>query len=180
MRERGVKCTHMIFLTTGQVLLTPSDLEAAEYLLQLKEVDGNEIQLKTKGLNVSNGVLLKYPILMPLSPIERHLVLEAKKCKLHIGEPTRQVEVTVKGPLPGFLELEDWGTFYTRPYNREPLRCFRCHNHCAALGANVTGTTRTTALSLSGAEFVQDPTTLPYASTSTRTDKRPLQNARTA
>ncbi|XP_045105292.1 uncharacterized protein LOC123500718 [Portunus trituberculatus] len=42
------------------------------------------------------------------------------------GELTRQVAITVDGPLPGFLKLGSWGTFYMRPFSREPLRCFRC------------------------------------------------------
>ncbi|XP_050705389.1 uncharacterized protein LOC126990785 [Eriocheir sinensis] len=37
-----------------------------------------------------------------------------------------EVFVTVAGPLPGSLDLGSWGTFYTRPYSKEPLRCYNC------------------------------------------------------
>ncbi|XP_050691174.1 uncharacterized protein LOC126982938 [Eriocheir sinensis] len=37
-----------------------------------------------------------------------------------------QVFITVAGPLPGSLDLGSWGLFYTRPYSKEPLRCYNC------------------------------------------------------
>ncbi|XP_050706454.1 proline-rich protein 36-like [Eriocheir sinensis] len=74
----------------------------------------------------TKGVLLAYPVAMPLRPLLRHpRVLEAVRCTTRDG-PTRQVFVTVAGPLPGSLDLGSWGTFYTRPYSKEPLRCYNC------------------------------------------------------
>ncbi|XP_050691204.1 proline-rich protein 36-like [Eriocheir sinensis] len=61
-----------------------------------------------------------------LAPLLGHpRVLEAERYTTRDG-PTRQVYVTVAGPLPGSLDLGSWGTFYTRPYSKEPLRCYNC------------------------------------------------------
>merc|ERR1712035_430 len=74
--------------------------------INLTEIEGKPIQLKASRQGTSKGVLLRYPILMPLTPIEKHPnMLEVKKCRIYTGEPTRQVEITVQGPLPGCLEL---------------------------------------------------------------------------
>lgn len=32
----------------------------------------------------------------------------------------------MKGPFPGTLDLGSWGVFYTRPFSKEPLRCYCC------------------------------------------------------
>ena len=69
--ERDLTCKQIIFLTSGQVLLTPPNQEASNYLLQLQEVDGIQMKLRATGQNISKGVLLRYPILMSLTPIER-------------------------------------------------------------------------------------------------------------
>ena len=108
--------------------MTPPDQEVVDYLLQLEEIDGNSIHLRVSGQHITNGVLLKYPLLITLTHRETPstVVLEAKLCRIHTGEPTRQVKITMKSPLPGFLNLKEWGTFYTKRYNKEPLRCFKC------------------------------------------------------
>jgi len=117
----------MKFLESGQVLLSPPDMDTYNIVMSLREINGIPLQLRTASHGITRGVLLRYPLLMPLSPILKHpQVATAVRCTTRQGEPTRQVEITTRGPLPGSLELGNWGTFYTRPYSREPLRCFKC------------------------------------------------------
>ena len=40
--------------------------------------------------------------------------------------PTRQVLVTLRGPVPVSLDLGCWGCFACRPLVSEPVLCFRC------------------------------------------------------
>ena len=120
----------MKFLASGNVLMSPPDLKTYEHLLKIQEVKGLPVQLKAAGQGTSKGILMKFPVLMPLKPILDHpQVLEAKRCRIYSGEETRQVEITVQGHLPGFLQLGSWGTFFTRPYSREPLRCYNCQRY---------------------------------------------------
>ncbi|XP_050709633.1 uncharacterized protein LOC126994355 [Eriocheir sinensis] len=114
------------FLESGCVLVTPTDRHQHDALLGVKEVSGVPVSLRVAPGANTKGVLLAYPVAMPLKPLLRHpRVLEAERCSTRDG-PTRQVFVTVAGPLPGTLDLGSWGVFYTRPYNREPLRCYNC------------------------------------------------------
>lgn len=118
----------MKFLHSRQVLLSPRTQELHDMILQLRELKGKPILLRAASENsTTKGVLLRYPLLMPISPILKNpLVLSAERLTTRDGEETRQVLITVRGPLPGTLELGNWGTFYTRPYSKEPLRCFHC------------------------------------------------------
>ncbi|XP_050710075.1 proline-rich protein 36-like [Eriocheir sinensis] len=114
------------FLESGCVLITPADSAQHDTLLAVREVSGVPVQLRVAPGANTKGVLLAYPVAMPLKPLLRHpRVLEAVRCTTRDG-PTRQVFVTVAGPLPGSLDLGSWGTFYTRPYSKEPLRCYNC------------------------------------------------------
>ncbi|XP_050705385.1 caskin-1-like [Eriocheir sinensis] len=114
------------FLESGCVLITPADSAQHDTLLPVREVSGVPVQLRVAPGANTKGVLLAYPVAMPLKPLLRHpRVLEAVRCTTRDG-PTRQVFVTVAGPLPGSLDLGSWRTFYTRPYSKEPLRCYNC------------------------------------------------------
>ena len=118
------------FLTSGNVLMSPPDQETYEYLINIQQIEGKPVQLKQTGQGTNKGILMKYPVLMPLKPILDHpQILKAKRCRIYSGEETRQIEITVQGHLPEFLQLGSWGTFYTRPYSREPLRCYNCQRY---------------------------------------------------
>lgn len=117
----------MKFLHSGQVLLSPQTMELHNAIMNLRELNGKPVRLQATTQDFTKGVLLRFPLLMPLSIILRHpQVLTAERFSTRDGEPTRQIVITVRGQLPGSLDLGKWGTFYTRPYSKEPLRCFNC------------------------------------------------------
>ncbi|KAK8394231.1 hypothetical protein O3P69_006429 [Scylla paramamosain] len=117
----------MKFLHSGQVLLSPPTMEIHDTIANLKELNGKPIHLQSASHDITKGVLLRYPLLMPLSLVQRHpQVVAAERFTTQDGEPTWQVLITVHTPLPGSLDLENWGVFYTRPYSKEPLRSFNC------------------------------------------------------
>ena len=82
-----------------------------------------------------------YPLRLPTELLLRHLqVKEATRCQTpRTKETTRQVTVTLHGPLLAQLSLSSWGTFYLRPWVSEPLQCYRCHRfgHHQASCANI-------------------------------------------
>ncbi|KAK4328283.1 hypothetical protein Pmani_001308 [Petrolisthes manimaculis] len=108
----------------GNVLITPPDAHTFHLLKNItKQAKWEAYQLHT----TTSAILLHYPIAMPLQPLLNHpKVIEAKHCIHSSGIPTMQIQFTITGPLPPYLKLGNWGTFYTRPYSKEPLRCFKC------------------------------------------------------
>lgn len=72
-----------------------------------------------------------YPLRMPTALLLRHpQVEEATRCRTtRQQDETRQVLVSVRGPLSPHIDLGNWGLFYLRPYTPEPLRCFRCQRY---------------------------------------------------
>ena len=117
----------MKFLHSGQVLISPPTKDTHDIIVNLRELKGKAIRLQEVSHSTTKGVLLRYPLLMPLSIIQKNpAVISAERLTTRDGEETRQVMITVKGPLPGSLDLGNWGTFYTRPYSKEPLRCYNC------------------------------------------------------
>ncbi|KAK4320735.1 hypothetical protein Pmani_008441 [Petrolisthes manimaculis] len=108
----------------GNVLITPPDAHTFHLLKNItKQAKWEAYQLHT----TTSAILLHYPIAMPLQPLLNHpKVIEAKHCIHSSGIPTMQIQFTITGPLPPYLKLGNWGTFYTRPYTKEPLRCFKC------------------------------------------------------
>lgn len=78
--------------------------------------------------NTNKAIVMGYPVRMPVELLKRHpTVEEATRCvRTRYQWDTRQVLVTLRGPIPPHIDLGNWGTFYLRPYMPEPLRCFRC------------------------------------------------------
>ncbi|KAK4324383.1 hypothetical protein Pmani_004943 [Petrolisthes manimaculis] len=89
---------------------------------------GKPIKFRPPETPSIQAILLHYPVTLPLRPILRHpRVADAERCNNNLsGTPTRQVLITITGPLPQFLNLGNWGKFYTRPYTKEPIRCHNC------------------------------------------------------
>ena len=89
-------------------------------------------------INTTHCVVMAYPLRLPTKLLLRHLqVDEATRCQTpRTKEATRQVTVTLRGPLLPPLSLDSWGTFYLRPWVPEPLRCYRFGHHQASC-ANV-------------------------------------------
>ncbi|XP_045116126.1 uncharacterized protein LOC123507382 [Portunus trituberculatus] len=77
---------------------------------------------------LTKGIVMGYPLRMPPFLLRHHpQVEEATRCVTpRDREETRQVLVSVRGPLPTQIDLGNWGVFYLRPYTPEPLRCYRC------------------------------------------------------
>jgi len=80
------------------------------------------------GATLTKGVVMGYPLGMPTDLLLRHPQVEeaTRCCAPRTRDETRQVIVSVRGPLPPHLDLGNWGLYYLRPYSPEPLRCFRC------------------------------------------------------
>lgn len=108
------------------VLVTPPSEETLQSLLDITPVQGKLIQLRKMGEATTNGMVTAHPIAMPLKPLRHPKILSTERCESREGLTTRQVIVSVKGQLLGSLDLGSCGTFYTRPCNKEPLRCFKC------------------------------------------------------
>lgn len=53
-------------------------------------------------------------------------VAEAVRCLNKDGAATNQVLTTFIGPVPNRVRLGIFGSYPTRPYNAEPIRCYRC------------------------------------------------------
>ena len=133
-------------------------------------------------INTTHGVVMGCPLRLPTDLLLRHpQVEEATRCQTtRTKESTRQVTVTLRGPLLPQLSLGSWGTFYLRPWLPEPLQCYRYHrfSHNQVFCANVikcgicTGSNETIP-----APFVwgqQLPTAPPPAQCSAPTDFLPL------
>ena len=75
----------------------------------------------------TQAVLLRFP----LSMNEEHLVggngiLQATRMRTRAGQITNSILLTFSGPAPSSINLAPFGTFLTRSYNPEPMRCFNC------------------------------------------------------
>ncbi|KAK3884792.1 hypothetical protein Pcinc_010978 [Petrolisthes cinctipes] len=118
---------HLKITPAGNVLITPPDAHTFHLLKNITELNGKPIRFIPPPPPTISAILLHYPIALPLQPILNHpKVIEDKRCIHSSGIPTMQIQFTITGPLPPYLKLGNWGTFYTRPYIKEPLRCFKC------------------------------------------------------
>ena len=82
-------------------------------------------------VKIAKGIVMGYPLRMPTALLLRHLqVEETNRCLIpRQHDETRQVFVSIRGPLPPQIDLGNWGLFYLRPYTPEPLRCFHCRRY---------------------------------------------------
>lgn len=126
---------HLQFSTTVRndltTTITPLDDLGLNALLTLDSINGKAVNIRKldPDLATHKAVLMKYPINFPIEPVLNHIQVEnATRCEVK-GEPTRQIIVTLRGPIPQTLQLGSWGTFYLRPYTPEPLRCFNCQRY---------------------------------------------------
>ena len=108
----------------GQWVITPKDQEAYNYLKANQVVPLQQLRPEDK---YTKCILLKYPVEMDLCHItSKDTVVKASRCMSKDKTPTRQVEVYILGSRPEYLDLGLWGRYQLRPFNEEPLRCFRC------------------------------------------------------
>lgn len=71
-------------------------------------------------------ILQGFPLNFSMRAILAHAqVAEATRCNIN-GTPTKQVLITLRGPILTYLNLKTWGTYSIRPYTPEPLRCYNC------------------------------------------------------
>lgn len=114
----------------GSSVLIPLDEISFRFLEETANDPGASIRVikLAPQTQVTKGIVMGYPLRLPLSILQRHpQVEEAVRCQTsRHKEDTRQVLVTLRGPLIPSLTLGNWGTFYLRPYVPEPLRCHRC------------------------------------------------------
>ena len=114
----------------GSTVLVPSDEESCRLLSTLANTEGARVRVikVDPQVQTTKGVVMGFPLRLPPSLLLRHPQVEsATRCQTsRTQEDTRQVLVTLRGPLPPSLPLGNWGTFYLRPFTPEPMLCFRC------------------------------------------------------
>ena len=115
---------------TGDFLLRGADWGASTTLEEVAAGQPQGLVLK-RLVPYKKGVLEGFHTALPLDAIKEHpLVAAAERCTHNAGHgrrlPTRQVLVTLRGPVPASLDLGCWGVFACRPFVAEPARCFRC------------------------------------------------------
>ena len=115
----------------GEYILTPRDAVTVERLKALsREGDPNSrVTLLDPEKKQVKGVLQRYPLDLPLEAVKAHpAVLSAERLRAWGDKaPTRQVVVVHEGRLPEKLDLGAWGKYTLRPYDKEPVRCYKCH-----------------------------------------------------
>ena len=119
----------------SEYVLTPKDEDTAALLRRLSE-EGNRVILLNPSERRYRVVLERYPLDLPLEAVEAHPSVDSAK-RLLAGKdnfPTRQVLLVHVGPPPTKLNLGCWGTYTLRPYQSEPVRCYKCqrYNHLQA------------------------------------------------
>lgn len=116
------------------LIITPKDEFTDNILTGL--IDGNKHTQRSWTLEKLNPedkptkvVLLHYPLPYTLEAITKlTYVTNAVRCTMGREKtPTKSVIVTVKGTPPSTIDLGCWGTYKTRLYKPEPLRCFKCN-----------------------------------------------------
>ena len=116
-----------------EYILTPKDEDSVVILRRLAEEKGNRMVLLDPNLRRFKVVLERYPLNLPLDAVEADPhVLSCKKLRSGRNKiPTRQVLLMHEGSSPPKLNLGCWGTYTLRPYQSEPVRCYKCqqYNH---------------------------------------------------
>ena len=114
----------------ASTVLVPLDEPSYQSLLAVAGDAAAQVKLSVldPSLRVTRAVVMGYPHRLPTDLLLRNPQFEsAERCQSRkTRDLTRQVVVTVRGPVPASVSLGNWGTFYLRPYTPEPLRCFRC------------------------------------------------------
>lgn len=105
---------------SGDFFIRASDWSHAATLEELAASQTHDIVLVKKEAT-NKGVLLRYPLQLPLEPVlAHHSVAAAERCVYNAGDgrslPTRSVQLTLRGPVPASLDLGCWGRFACRPF----------------------------------------------------------------
>ncbi|XP_063854131.1 uncharacterized protein LOC135096523 [Scylla paramamosain] len=119
----------------GEHVVTPKDEDSTALLRRIAE-EGNRVLLLDPSEKRHKLVLERYPLDLPLEAVEAHpQVTSAQRLTSRRDKlPTRQVLLVCVGPPPAKLDLGCWGRYSLRPYQGEPVRCYRCqrYNHLQA------------------------------------------------
>ena len=113
----------------GEFVLHPTNSQTADLLE--KEVGSSKFNLikLDPAARETKSIIMRYPREFPLEPLtDLPNVLRAERCvpKRERTQVTRQVLLVPTGPLLKPLNLGVWGSFETRLYVPEPMRCYRC------------------------------------------------------
>ena len=111
----------------GEYILTPKSDDSATLLRSIAE-EGNRVLLLDPSKRVCKVLLERYPLNLPLDAVEAHpRVTSAQRLRAWRDKaPTRQVLLVLEGPPPAKLDLGCWGKYSLRPYQGEPVRCYKC------------------------------------------------------
>ena len=84
-------------------------------------------QLEPLKERTRKAVILHYPVELTLEPVmELPNVLTVYRCTTKTKEPLRKLIATFRDTIPDKIKLKVWGSFPTKAFTPEPLRCFRC------------------------------------------------------
>ena len=152
--ERALPQLKTTFTTTrmGNIILTTTSPHDTDILKQLTTFEGKAIKIQEirQEDRTRKIILTKVPTCITTDRITQHPdIISAKRCThatytngQRITQPTRQVEITVKGRDRTNLDLGHClGTYQTRDYRPEPTRCFNCQSF-GHLARNCQATTR--------------------------------------
>ena len=113
---------------SGHFLIKPRDDKSLQILSSTKELDGKQLPIVQKdSVLLQRAVVCGFPqdfglcLLSRLDNISSPLRMKSRQ-----GAETKQVSVFIKGEIPEYIDLGSWGRFPVRPFNSEPLRCYRC------------------------------------------------------
>lgn len=114
----------------GKTILIPMDQQTYDELNNNPLIDGQPVPIqKIDPQTTTRKLILQgYPQNFSMRAVLAHAqVVEATRCNIN-GIPTKQILITLRGPIPTYIDLKTWGTYSLRPYTPEPLRCFNCQN----------------------------------------------------
>ena len=113
---------------SGHFLIKPRDDKSLHILSSTRELDGKPLPIVQKdSVLLQKAVVCGFPqdfglcLLSRLDNISSPLRMKSRQ-----GAETKQVSVFIKGEIPEYIDLGSWGRFPVRPFNSEPLRCYRC------------------------------------------------------
>ena len=110
----------------GQWILTPKDHATYQFLTtQSPEV----VELRPEQ-KLTKAIIYNYPLVMNLSPIlNLQNTHEAVRQISKAGQYTTTVLITFLGAVPAKINLGIWGTFTTKTFHPQPLRCYNCQRY---------------------------------------------------
>ena len=112
-------------------LLTPKTVDTAKFLFSVKLLSTNklvDLERLIPEEEIKKTILVGFPMEFPVDILlDIPNITSAKRLVSRLTKlETRQILLSVKGEIPNTFEIRNLGSFKTRTYIPEPLRCFKC------------------------------------------------------